>query len=59
MPQFARLITIGKVKFFLRISMPWTFIKVFLDMVDHIEKQAEAGCKFAVNSKPTVCQSIL
>jgi hypothetical protein len=26
--------------------------KSLLDMIDHIEKQVEAGCKFAVNGKP-------
>ncbi len=27
--------------------------KSLLEMVNHVEKQAEAGCKFAVGGKPT------
>jgi hypothetical protein len=27
--------------------------KNLYEMIDHVEKQAEAGCKFALNSKPT------
>jgi ribosome-associated translation inhibitor RaiA len=27
------------------------------EMIDHIEKQAEAGCKFAINSKPTAAST--
>jgi ribosome-associated translation inhibitor RaiA len=27
------------------------------EMIDHIEKQAEAGCKFAANSKPTAAST--
>lgn len=27
------------------------------EMIDHVEKQAEAGCKFSINSKPTLASA--
>jgi hypothetical protein len=34
-----------------------TVYKNLLEMVDHIERQAEAGCKFPVNGKPTAAST--